>query len=137
LIDKYWIMTTNAQQELISLIASEVLEESMFRAWHRVIFREVIGITEQKVPSVYGQFEQMAANFVSDLINTMCLMDVMRLPLLVPTSISDDDMFQFHTLHIKTVPNVASAGYSASDVDEVVQTLKRIQTVDAKKSKVP
>jgi hypothetical protein len=125
------------QQELMTLIASDVLSESMFKVWHRAIFRDVIGITEQQVPPIYGRFEHMAANFISDLINTMELLDVMRLALFVPTSISDDDMFQFHTVHIKTVPNVATAGYSANDVDEVIQTLKRIQMVDVKKAKVP
>jgi hypothetical protein len=129
-------MTTNIQQELMARIASEVLESHMFHTWHRLIFRELISLTDQSIPNVYASFTDMAANFVSDLINTMCLLDPMRFPVFIPTAIHPDDNFSFLSVKIKTVPNIASGGYSAVDVDDVVQCLMQLQQHDLKRSKV-
>ena len=129
-------MTNNIQQELMARITSEILEESMFKTWHKVIFREIIALSNQQIPLIYGKFTEVAADFISDLINTMCLLDSMRMSVYVPIHIDDTDAINFWTAPIKTVQNIASVGYTASDVNDVAQFLTLTQVTDSKRSRV-
>lgn len=123
----------NAQLEMAHAVSNQILDTA-FEIWHKLVFREVIGITAA-TSVAYSNYDIIAIALLADLLNVIDVINPIPMPIYIPNKIDKDQFVNFANVKLHRLQNISTVGYTTGEVVEIAHAMKMIIEDDMSKSR--